>query len=60
VFSKANRAKESVEVAAIRVEGLSKSFGKVPALQGLDLEVTEGEVLGYLGPNGAGKANLGN
>jgi len=40
---------------AIRTEGLSKSFGTVHALAGLDLEVAQGEVLGYLGPNGAGK-----
>jgi len=46
-------------MAAIRAEGLSKSFGTATALQGLDLEVAEGEVLGYLGPNGAGKPNLG-
>ena len=42
-------------MAAIRVEGLSKSFRTAAALQGLDLEVADGEVLGYLGPNGAGK-----
>ncbi len=42
-------------VAAIRTEGLAKSFGRTTALQPLDLEVPEGEVLGYLGPNGAGK-----
>ncbi len=40
---------------AIRTEGLSKRYGSVDALSGLDLEVTEGEVVGYLGPNGAGK-----
>ncbi|HEX2295871.1 MAG TPA: ATP-binding cassette domain-containing protein [Actinomycetota bacterium] len=39
----------------IRAEGLRKSFGKVEALAGLDLEVQEGRVLGLLGPNGAGK-----
>ncbi|HYO61838.1 MAG TPA: ATP-binding cassette domain-containing protein [Actinomycetota bacterium] len=39
----------------IRAEGLRKSFGKVDALTGLDLEVDEGRVLGLLGPNGAGK-----
>ncbi len=40
---------------AIRTEGLTKSFGATVALHPLDLEVAEGEVLGYLGPNGAGK-----
>ncbi len=40
---------------AIRAEGLSKRFGDVDALTGLDLDVERGEVLGYLGPNGAGK-----
>jgi ABC-2 type transport system ATP-binding protein len=40
---------------AIRTEGLSKRFGTVRALDGLDLEVRAGEVVGYLGPNGAGK-----
>jgi len=39
----------------IRTEGLAKRFGAVEALKPLDLEVSEGEVLGYLGPNGAGK-----
>jgi len=40
---------------AITAEGLVKSFGKVRALDGVDLEVQEGLVLGLLGPNGAGK-----
>jgi ABC-2 type transport system ATP-binding protein len=35
--------------------GLTKRFGLVTALEDLDLEVRQGEVLGYLGPNGAGK-----
>ncbi len=41
--------------AAIRTSGLTKRYGHVEVLKDLDLEVTEGEVLGYLGPNGAGK-----
>jgi ABC-2 type transport system ATP-binding protein len=40
---------------AIIVEGLTKSFGDVHALAGIDLEVPRGTVLGVLGPNGAGK-----
>jgi ABC-2 type transport system ATP-binding protein len=40
---------------AIDAEGLVKRFGKVAALDGLDLTVQTGEVHGFLGPNGAGK-----
>jgi len=40
---------------AIVAEGLVKHYGEVKALDGLDLTVTEGTVLGLLGPNGAGK-----
>ncbi|GIF09737.1 ABC transporter ATP-binding protein [Actinoplanes siamensis] len=40
---------------AIAAEGLVKRFGKVTALDGLDLRVRTGEVHGFLGPNGAGK-----
>ncbi|MEV6844969.1 ABC transporter ATP-binding protein [Actinoplanes sp. NPDC051411] len=40
---------------AIDAEGLIKRFGKVTALDGLDLHVRTGEVHGFLGPNGAGK-----
>jgi ABC-2 type transport system ATP-binding protein len=40
---------------AIVVEGLTKSFGEVRALRGIDLSVPRGTVLGVLGPNGAGK-----
>src|ERR1700741_452138 len=39
----------------IRASGLVKRFGDVTALDGLDLAVPQGTVLGLLGPNGAGK-----
>jgi ABC-2 type transport system ATP-binding protein len=41
--------------AALMIRGLRKSYGKVRALRGLDLEVRRGEIFGFLGPNGAGK-----
>ena len=39
----------------IRTEGLTRAFGSVRAVDGLDLEVPAGTVFGFLGPNGAGK-----
>ena len=41
--------------AAIRTHGLTKRFGSILAVDGLDLEVPAGSVFGFLGPNGAGK-----
>ncbi len=40
---------------AITCQGLTKRFGKVTALDDLDLTVPEGSIVGFLGPNGAGK-----
>ncbi|HTW13891.1 MAG TPA: ABC transporter ATP-binding protein [Nocardioides sp.] len=40
----------------IEIEGLVKTFGRVRALDGLDLQVHAGEAHGFLGPNGAGKS----
>jgi ABC-2 type transport system ATP-binding protein len=42
----------------IRADGLVKTYGQVHALDGLDLAVPEGTVLGLLGPNGAGKTTV--
>jgi len=41
--------------AAVHAEGLVKHFGEVKALDGIDLTVPRGQVVGLLGPNGAGK-----
>jgi ABC-2 type transport system ATP-binding protein len=40
----------------LRTQGLVKRFGSITAVDGLDLEVQRGEVVGLLGPNGAGKS----
>ena len=45
----------STDDIAISVRGLTKSYGKLAALRGIDFEVRRGEVLALLGPNGAGK-----
>lgn len=41
---------------AIKARGLSKSFGDVHAVSGLDLDVPRGQIYGFLGPNGSGKS----
>jgi oleandomycin transport system ATP-binding protein len=43
---------------AVSVRGLTKRYGETRALDGVDLDVREGTVLGVLGPNGAGKTTL--
>src|SRR5947209_17127247 len=43
---------------AISVRGLTKAYGEVQALAGVDLDVERGTVLGLLGPNGAGKTTI--
>ncbi|MEU9211124.1 ABC transporter ATP-binding protein [Streptomyces sp. NPDC048415] len=43
---------------AIRARGITKSFGDVVALNGIDLDVTQGHIHGLVGPNGAGKTTL--
>ncbi len=51
-----DRRNSSQSGNAIRTIGLTKHFGSVRALDGLDLQVREGETFGFIGPNGAGKS----
>ena len=44
--------------ALLKVQGLSASYGRVPVLHGINLDVNEGEILGVLGHNGMGKTTL--
>ncbi|HKC33519.1 MAG TPA: ATP-binding cassette domain-containing protein, partial [Xanthobacteraceae bacterium] len=44
----------------LQVEGLGKRFGGFVALDGIDLNVAEGERVGLIGPNGSGKSTLVN
>ncbi|MDG1366749.1 MAG: ATP-binding cassette domain-containing protein [Acidimicrobiales bacterium] len=44
--------------AAVRLEGLRRTFGDLTAVDGIDLEVQAGEIYGFLGPNGAGKSTV--
>src|SRR5215813_13226669 len=43
---------------AIRARGITKCFGEVVALDGVDLDVAQGQIHGLVGPNGAGKTTL--
>ena len=49
------RSTRAAEVPAIELQGLTKSFGSVRAVRGIDLTVWPGEIVAFLGPNGAGK-----
>lgn len=43
---------------AIKINGVHKNFGSLPALRGIDLTISQGEFFALLGPNGAGKSTL--
>jgi branched-chain amino acid transport system ATP-binding protein len=52
------RIAESTGRPAVSCTGLRKSFGGVAAIDGVDLEISPGEIVGLMGPNGAGKTTI--
>ena len=46
---------KNTSVAAVRLDGVSKRFGDVVAVAGIDLEIADGEFFSMLGPSGSGK-----
>ena len=45
-------------MSLIEVKGLTKSYGDVHAVRGVDLSIEQGEIFSILGPNGAGKTTI--
>jgi heme exporter protein A len=57
-LSSSTGSEATLTVNSVEVRGLVKSFGSKVALEGVDLDVAEGEVLTLVGPNGAGKTTF--
>lgn len=49
---------QATDAVAIRLQGVTKHFGSLKVLQGIDFEARAGELVGLIGPNGAGKTTL--
>ena len=46
------------DTALLKVEGLTKYYRGLAANENIDLQITEGQIVGLIGPNGAGKSTL--
>ncbi len=57
-LSRAARVDRTMSKPLLKVEGVSKHFGDIVALEHVDLQINEGEVIGLVGSNGAGKTTL--
>ena len=57
-FCKSSRRIRKGAMAVVSVENLTKSYGDVAAVRGVDFTINEGEVFALLGPNGAGKTTI--
>ena len=57
-LSNTNPAPEPRVETAIKVRGLTKSYGDLKAVKGIDLDIEAGEIFGFIGPDGAGKTSV--
>lgn len=55
-FEVANGERLETRTPVLTIRGLRKSYGEKTVLDGIDLDVMPGQILGYIGPNGAGKS----
>lgn len=55
VLDRTGGGSATATVPAVRLDGVTKDFGDVHAVRGIDLELRQGEIVAFLGPNGAGK-----
>ena len=58
LFRSLNMSLNDYKAIMIKLEGITKSFGSLQVLKGIDLEINKGEIISIVGPSGAGKTTL--